>query len=193
MGFSTGYIALWALTVFQTLVAIGLLRMINELKLSGSVGRLKLTDGSEAPAFAGQDLRSGNTITNSIFSERGGVVLFLSVQCSQCQELAARMSADGRYHAFPIVVMCTGQDDGCKRQFKGLASDIPILTKTNALGLYRVSVFPTAVVVSRDGRILSQGHPRDFAELNELVEAARGRGLDDAILDASRTELRSAG
>lgn len=174
-GFYGSYVALWALVVFQALVVVALLRQISELKRYVEQGGLpasnQLAAGTPAPAFSALDLRSRQSLGLERLNGRGGVVLFLSPDCTVCRGLADSLRAQGKDALVPIIPVCEGDDQGCSVFLERLGKDFPLLVdaRQQVGNLFHVEGSPTAVVLDGDKKIRGYGHPQDARDLGELV------------------------
>jgi hypothetical protein len=104
-----------------------------------------LPTGSIAPELAGIDPRSGEKVSSRSM-ERGGVLLFLSPGCSQCNALVDSFEHAVAIELPPIICVCRGEQHTCQEFLAQVGSEAHLLI--DALGemaaLYRVSAFPTA-------------------------------------------------
>lgn len=162
-GFYSSYLALWIWAIFQGLLTLAIFRQVRELeKRAGSrpgaaFDGLSLV-GTRAPKFSGVDSVSGRRVDLNIFDGRGGVILFLSTECSICRSLSKTLQ-DGLVESLPPMVgICTGDKEGAMKLRKHLAPQIPLLLDgaEDAVSAYRVSGYPTAVVL--DSRRIVRGY-----------------------------------
>ena len=97
MAFTTSYIGLWAFTLFLTLVAIGLLREVTDLRHSiittGLNRTTPLVIGSRAPRFSALNAHSKETVTSDVLNGKATLLLFLSPHCSICHALVRNLKA----------------------------------------------------------------------------------------------------
>ncbi len=184
--FYAGYAGLWALVVFQGLVVLALLRQIGELKRYVEQGGLptsnQLPAGTPAPAFSALDLRSRQTTGLERLNGRGGVVLFLSPDCTVCRGLADSLRATAGGDALPPVVpVCAGDDKGCGMFLDRLGPAFPLLVDARQqIGrLYHVDGSPTAVVLDERQRVRGYGHPQDARDLHELLRRSLAEPLPE--------------
>jgi hypothetical protein len=80
----------------------------------------------------------------------------------------------------PIIAFCQGGEQACARVVKQLGSEIHLLlddAEKTAMH-YRVSGYPTAVVVDKQQKIRGYGHPGNIDDLRRVV--ARSLGADSA-------------
>ncbi len=179
-GFSASYIALWALAIFQGLVALALLKQLAELRAIAGHGRLPSEDplpvGSPAPEFEGLDSRHGRKISSRDTNERGVVVLFLSA-CPVCVRLADDLRQPLAPDLPPIVAFCLGGEGSCSAIMEKLTPQVHLLLKNaeEIAARYRVSNTPTAVIVDPHGTIRGYGHPASMEDLRQLVAKSLGR------------------
>lgn len=172
-GFSASYVALWMIVIFQGLLVLALLRQISELGKLVREGNLpgeeQLPAGSRTPQFRGLAEGTGRQVDNGIFDQRGGVILFLASDCSLCKGLAHSLRSEVEGLP-PLVAFCIGRDRACARFVQRLGPEVPLLLRAAAdvALLYRVSSFPTGVVVDGEQRIRGYGHPKDGQDLKQL-------------------------
>ncbi len=178
-GFYASYALLWALVVFQALVVVALLRQIAELKRYVEQGGLpasnQLPAGTPAPAFSALDLRTRQSFSLQSLNGQGGVLLFLSPDCTVCRGLADSLRAEGRDALPPILPVCEGDDKGCATFLERLGAEFPLLldARQQVGGLFHVEGSPTAVVLDADQKIRAYGHPQDVRDLRELLRRSR--------------------
>jgi hypothetical protein len=184
-GFSASYVAIWIVVLFQGLLIVALLRQLAELRrlveAGGLQGEDRLPVGSPAPRFAGFDVRSGQPVSSHTFSGSGGLVLFLSADCTVCRGLADRLRPPAMNGLPPIIAFCQGGEHSCAGFVKKLSLDVHLLLEgaEETAARYRVSGFPTAVVVDANQKIRGYGHPRNVEDLRQLL----ARSLDAASAD----------
>jgi thioredoxin-related protein len=176
--FSLSYIALWALVVFQGLLALALVRQVSELRERIRGGELPaeepLPEGSKAPAFTSKDLRSGNTYTARSLQGRGGLLLFFSSDCQICKTLATALQ-QVRPDRMPITLAFGLGREQALTRFSGRLPDwIPLLLQDagEISQQYRISTTPTAVLVDGKLQIRGYSHPGSAAELLQFAERA---------------------
>jgi hypothetical protein len=181
VGFTVSYVGLWILVAFQGLLVVAVLTQLAELRRLAAKGALPEEDrlrlGSPAPAFSGLDLRSRRTITGERFDGRGGVLLFVSPDCSTCHGLAdAVRQADPSWLEL-LVVVCQGGEAACTRFLERFGPGVRVLIEAGQTAdLYRVSSVPTAVAVDGRGMVRAEGHPSSLEDLAAMV--TRGQGVE---------------
>ena len=176
-GFSASYLALWGLVIFQSLVVLALLRELAELhtvtERHALAREVWLPLGTEAPQFTAADRRSGRPVSTQELSGTGGVILFLSTGCSACETLVASLKRAVAGDLPAIIALCRGAEEPCGTF---VTSEIPLILvgAAEAAAHYRVSGFPTAVVVDGQGKIRGYGHPQSAVDLKTLVATSLG-------------------
>jgi hypothetical protein len=188
--FSASYIALWVIVIFQGLLVLALLRQISELgklvREGNSPGEEQLPAGSRTPQFSGLAEGTGQHVDNRIFDHRGGVILFLASDCSLCKGLANSLRSE--VEGLPqLVAFCIGRERACARFIQRLAPEVPLLLRPapDVALLYRVSRFPTAVVVDGEQKIRGYVHPKDAQDLKQLFARHLSRtGLEEELAAA---------
>jgi hypothetical protein len=175
--FLSTYVALWGLVLFQTLIIVGLLRELAEIRRLAEDGRLpqRLPLGARAPSLRGSDLRTGTTFDTALLSGRELVVLFLSPGCRICWRLADGTRKLPAEPSLSRIAVCHGSDGECASFVDTLAGDVPVLLDSSGSmsARYGVRSTPVAFVLDREGRIRSSGSPRHGGELAELIQQAR--------------------
>ena len=174
-GFTSTYVALWALVLFQGLLALALLRQLAELRRLVEQGSLSIGDrlplGSVAPEFLSRDLHSGRRVSSEQLKGGERVLLFLSAECEVCKGLADSLQERATNGLPPIIAFCHGNEKRCRRFVPKLGLRIPLLLERalETARLYGVSGFPTAVIVDQEGKIRGYGHPSDAKHLGRLL------------------------
>jgi peroxiredoxin len=182
--FGASYVALWVLAIFQGLLLLAVLRKVSELRgLVEGTEPLNLDQvpvGDRAPEFAAVDSRSNRTIDIRVFEERGGMIVFLSPDCSACKAVGRGLQAPANATLPPIVVVCIGRELGCERIRKLLGQDVFLVSEnTDQIGLrYGVNSFPTAVVIDRQKRIRAYANPATVGDLLEVWAHAQNSAVD---------------
>lgn len=81
--FYLSYGALWILVISQSLISLGLVRVVYQLQRTGVAAAP--FEGKEAPKFSARDL-SGAPISSATFTGRLTGLLFVSPTCQSCME-----------------------------------------------------------------------------------------------------------
>lgn len=193
--FTATYVALWALVLFQTLVIIGLLRELAEIRRLAEDGRLpqRLPLGARGPHLSGTDPRTGAAVDTALFAGRELVLLFVSPGCQFCWRLAdatRKLPALAADAALSRIAVCRGSAEECAGLVAAFAPDVPALLDASGSMSQRYGVRSTPVVfvLDRDGRVRGSGSPRHGGELAELVARARASVVPDAATAPARAE-----
>jgi len=174
LSFITSYIALWALVVFQGLVALALLRQLAELRAIAGRAPLPNEDslpvGTSAPDFEGFDCRDGRPMSSRDVDGGEAVMLFFSA-CPTCIQLADDLRRVTAADLPPIMAFCVGGEGPCSNILEKLPPHVPLLLKDSdeIARRYQISSSPTAVVVDSRRVIRGHGHPGNIKELKKLV------------------------
>jgi len=185
-GFVPSYVALWALVLFQGLLVLAVLQKLEELRQLAERGGLTRDDwlpaGSPAPQVTGLDFRSGRPVSSRDLDGRGGLILFLSPECSVCKGLADSLRQPATDGLPPIIAFCQGSGKACATFAARLGYDIPLVLDEvrETATSYRVSGFPTAVVVDSQHRIRGYGNPENVEAIRRLVARSQAGGLGEA-------------
>jgi hypothetical protein len=171
--FYASYIALWALVVFQGLVALALLQQLTKLRQFLALGGFsedQLPEGSQAPEFANVDKRSSRESGVKSLEGRGGVVLFLSSECLVCRGLVDELGRSAADDLPVTIAFCHGKERGCARFARRLGTRVRLVLDgaEKTASHYHISNFPTAVVVDDKGKIRLYGHPQAIGEIKDL-------------------------
>jgi thiol-disulfide isomerase/thioredoxin len=171
--FVAGSIVLWVFVVFQGLLTLYLLRQLASLhdliRMGGITAKLPL--GSGAPEFTGIDKRSGRKVSLQSLDGQGGLILFVSPECPVCVGLIEGIQQLGA-KTFPhIVAFCPGGEQACAKFATQLNSDAELLLEgvEEAATRYRVTSYPTAVVIDEQRKIRGYSHPANARELETLI------------------------
>jgi peroxiredoxin len=179
--FYLSYGALWILVILHSLVLLGMLHIIHQVKQNGAVGRgTGMAPGQEAPSFSGADL-SGVPISSASFAGETMAILFISPTCQAC---TAVLKDDMKYldhkSSGNLLVVCQADHDACVQLAEAYNITAPVIAdQDNYLtSLYQVSSVPTAVLINADGYIHSYGQP---GHKEEDAKAATAEPLTVAV------------
>lgn len=129
--------------------------------------------GSSAPAVAGQDVRSGMSVSTADFAGRPVVLAFVSEGCSYCHRLVPHLNRfakdqSGRVEVITVIA-------GGMRDAERFAGDHGLRTyalsdrQTRASTAHEVKTTPYAVVLDAIGAPAARGGVAGYAELERLV------------------------
>jgi thiol-disulfide isomerase/thioredoxin len=171
-GLSIHYLILWSVVLFQLLLVAAVLRELRDIKQSIEAGRAAsdtLPTGSLAPAFDGQDSRTGITLSSGRFRGVGGVLFFFSSTCPTCRHLASVLKKI-KPEELPVIVFCQGEAQACARLTERLGDVAPVLlSETDKVAAsYRIPGFPAAVVIDRSSRIVSYAYPQNAEDMRDI-------------------------
>jgi hypothetical protein len=187
--FAPAYIALWAFVLFQGILILGLLIKLENLRQLIERGGTSLPIGSRAPEFLGVD-QAGEPV--GLEDVAGGIVLFLSPDCSACNALVDSIaSASGNLPR--TVVVCRGEEEACAGLSVRLRQSVQVIVDRSGqiTSAYGTSSFPRAVVVDSKKTIRRYGHPRTSDDLKEALEESLAETEKDNI-SAGELSLNSA-
>ncbi len=193
LGFFSGYMALWALVLFQGLLLVPVLRHISELRKIIAGGGVSDEDwlpiGTPAPNFVRVDANSGEPVTTRDFLRAGGVILFLSSDCSVCKSLAASFQYSPPEGLPTVIALCRGERQSCTTALNWRTGFSFISEGVEEIAAqYRVSGFPTAVVIDNVLKVRGYGYPRDAEDIKRLFN----NRLADTSPEESAMQLASS-
>ena len=134
-----------------------------------SAAEARLPIGSAAPEFRRFEQRSLNGSGRPVMPG-GKIILFLSTTCSVCNDLSGSIGQTPKNQLPQIIAFCEGKQENCERYRSKLRANTNFLVDADGqiAEEYRVSGFPTAVVVD-DGQVIrGYGHPKDVDSLRKL-------------------------
>lgn len=173
ISFSASYAALWVLVVFQGVILVALLAQLAELRrlIERGTNDAQLPAGTIAPEFVVFDEADMAQVTEQTFAGQGGVLLFLSPECSVCVSLAENIGQNSDKSLPQIIAFCSGVDSACSKIGRrlGRAARFVLQKAAETAALYHVSGFPTAVLVDPDLQIRGYGHPKDVDDLKQFI------------------------
>lgn len=174
--FSFTYPLLWLVVLAQTLVCLGLLRQVRLLR--GVALDRPLPAGSRVPHFSGTDIVTGRRISSTSLNGGPGAILFLHSACPKCLNLADSLHGSEISKLGRVLVVCGGDESGCKMFSERLGPKIPLLVDTGAdvWNLFGVSGSPSAVSVDAAGRIVRYERSLKAADLREMLAVAAESG-----------------
>lgn len=173
--FYVSYAVLWILIVLNSLVALGLVRLVAQLRQQAPPGENngraddgRLRPGQEAPAFSAVDL-AGVPVRSADYAGRPWALLFVSPTCRSCMTTLAELEALAGKVQGNVLVVCRAGHKDCVR----LAETDKVAVRFVAdeddelARRFRVSSNPTAILVDGENRVQKYGYPKreDLAEL----------------------------
>lgn len=181
--FSATYIVLWIITLFEGLLILALMHEVSRLTAAitdtGEASGEPLPIGSIAPKFQGKDERSGTVVDSSQLPSQDTALLFLSVDCSACKSLADDLKQLQWKSSRVLIAFCKGQPVEMKEFRNRFPSGIPLICGAEeVVSRYRVSLFPTVVLMDCHKTIQSYTHPKTAAELKAICDEVSQRSLD---------------
>ncbi len=161
--FYISYVALWILVIFQSLVLLGLVRMVYQLQQRGAAGGSSagdITSGQEAPSFSSVDL-SGVPINSTSFAGRLTALLFVSPTCPSCTTTLHELNALRHKAHGNVIVICRAAQDDCMRLAEVHQLNMPVVADEDdqISRLYGIAAVPTAVLINAHNQIQSYGQP----------------------------------
>ena len=165
--------------------------LTNDLRIARSAGaaggRFGLPVGTEAPAFALEDMR-GEPATLTGLLERGkpALLLFMSPGCGPCGTMLPKVPEwqQSLSERLTIAVISTGTaEQNAPLEEHGL-EDVLLQEEWEVADAFAVKGTPTAVVVSRHGLIASSLAEMEQA-IEPLVRLALRQGVDIASVEGS--------
>jgi thioredoxin-dependent peroxiredoxin len=171
------HIALWAFSIFVTLLVIGLYRQVGELSISPA-RRMAMAEGlqigDEAPAFELTDYQ-GRQVTFPNGNGRS-VVVFGEADCPPCNTLAGELNRvdDERVN----ILFVSGDDAEDNKRFASKhEANYPVLNDPDSLTsrAYKVRTTPFIYVVDEGGTIRAKGITNSAVGVEELVTEGFGK------------------
>jgi peroxiredoxin Q/BCP len=172
------HIALWAFSIFMTLLVIGLYRQIGELSISPS-RRAAMAEGlqigDEAPAFELSDYE-GRRVSFPNGNGRS-VVVFGEADCPPCNTLAGQLNSVADEHVGVIFVAGENGDDN-KRFAAEHGLTFPVLSDPELVTMkaYKVRSTPFVYVIDEAGTVRAKGITSSADGVRELVTEGLGKG-----------------
>lgn len=193
--FYLSYAALWILVIAQSLVLLGVVRLVYQIQ-HASVPEGQLERGQAAPQFSAVAL-AGTPISSADFAGHPAALLFVSPSCPSCRATLAeldalRYKADGN-----VIVICRSDRNDCAELAEAYGLDVLTVADEDQRisRLFGVTSNPTAVIIDEQGRIQSYGRPLRGEELETLFEHSPGAESQEVGVhgDAARSPGRAPG
>lgn len=175
------HIALWVVVIFQTLLLLGLVRAVHQLRQAGATrGTLDLLANGQpqapAPNFTAVDI-FGRTVEGSSFQAELTGLLFVSPTCESCtvsykemlEQLLMKTSEN-------VIVICKGEQEECRLLAESSGHpDVPVVVDEDSAvsNLFKVTSVPTGVLIDDRGQIVNRGVPMRGDEANQLEAQAQ--------------------
>ncbi len=178
--FWISYALLWALAIFSTLLAVGLVRTVypgtqgredEPLAVPAPESERRPAPDIVAPVVDGADFASDG------WRGRRTALLFVAPDCVSCKLTLPQLSALRHKVAGNVVVVCRSPRGRCAQMAEEYGLDVPVLVDPDdsVSGAFGVDIAPTAVLIDAEGRIEALGHPMGADDLYEMMgESANG-------------------
>lgn len=165
------YIALWAVVVLDSLLLLGIVRIVSQLQRSRAESGTRWGDrpepGELAPAFRTVDL-DGNPVSSDDFAGRLRALLFVSATCESCAPSLDELKALNHKAGHHVTVVCRGTAEECRALVErhGIWPATVVDEGYEISTLFGISKVPSAVLINSQDRIQSYGEPmrRDHME-----------------------------
>jgi len=197
--FLGSYFALWALFLLQSIVVLALLRQIGVLHIRIAPAGARITAagpqiGHIVPTVTLEDMddpRVRRELTQTMAKDL--LLLFVSPSCSMCASLMPAVKALARDSQSDMdwVVVSFGGYDECGQFRRHYGLDFLLFAYAPDIrDQYRITVTPYAVLVNREGVVLSKGLVNHMEHLESLFSArAPARGSDSTEETMQAREL----
>jgi peroxiredoxin len=178
--FLLSYALLWAVVALQSMLLLGMLRVIHNLRQGHEQGhaaaapterpRAERLVGEQIPSFVAVDI-SGARFESEQLRGRSTVVLFASPNCSSCLVALEELSTVGRKANGNVVVVCGGKEESCRGMAQDFGLTVPVIVDEDdeIQRLFDVAANPTAVLLNPNTRVVTYGHPVRGEEINEMM------------------------
>jgi peroxiredoxin len=179
--FILSYVLLWAVVVLQSMLLLGMLRVIQNLQQGhaqehggadepAAEPTAERLIGQEIPAFAAVDI-FGASFGSEQLRGRSTVVLFASPNCASCLLALEELNTVGRKANGNVVVVCGGRQDACRRMAQDFSLTVPVILDPDdeIQRLFDVAANPTAVLLNPNNRVVSYGHPVRGDEIGQMM------------------------
>lgn len=189
MIFPLTYALLWLLVIVQGLAMFVLVRTWSELQQGAPAPRREegggLPAGARVPTFSARDLRSHLMFESSVLRGRRAVLLFLSMDCTLCKQIAAHVGGLPQEDLADVFVYCQGNERGCALHLAALPATVPLLCKhrSDVPLAFELTAFPAAVVLDSSGNILRTFYPTKASDISEVIR--RSSPVADPLLESA--------
>jgi methylamine dehydrogenase accessory protein MauD len=160
-----------------------LTRDLETARRLGALGHGGVAVGYEAPVFDLPDL-DGERITLTVLLERGKPVLlmFMSPGCGPCAELMPRIRdwQQTLSERLTIAVLSTGTAEQNAVFVEHDVDDVLLQERTEVTDLFGVVGTPSALFISRDGKVASRPAASQF-EIEPLLRLALRDGVGPSL------------
>jgi len=173
-----------AVVLLGTLRRIGpMLELAHTVLAHGGLDVGGLAVGSKVPPFQAVDA-GGSVVTSAELLEEGAILLFLSVGCRPCREIATELGArDAIGDVLLAVVVTEGTDPAAI----GLGPSVRLLLQHNREISSALSNFstPQAFLIDRTAVVRAVNTPNSVADLENLAENMEGGEASDVAVIAN--------
>lgn len=160
---------LWIVVGLQGLFICFLVRELSELRSRGLLPGLPV--GSEAPAFSGIDVQSGEPVESTLFKGQRVAVLFVTAECGDCRRLVSQLARMGPASLSGLIVYCYGSPRRCQANMLKLVGAVRVLRNdqmdiATTFGLRGV---PALVAIDEQWRIAAYRYPHQATDVQILL------------------------
>jgi cytochrome c biogenesis protein CcmG, thiol:disulfide interchange protein DsbE len=185
--FYVSYVLLWAVVVFQSLVLLGIVRLVRHPASTGgsdvAVTSTGALIGEPAPSFRAVDI-DGNRFDTTSLPATLNALLFVTPDCVTCMASLEELNGLRERVDGSLAVVCRGTADECRRvrELYELDDQIPVVVDSahDVSDAFEVLGTPTAVLIGGNGRIRSYGHPMDKDDFLRLIAEGNAPALQEA-------------
>ncbi len=180
--FFISYAALWVLVAAQSLVLLGLVRMVTQ-RNPGLEKSDQLKPGDPVPDFERLDL-TGKPIRSSDFVGRLTALLFVSTTCSTCSTTLREIDGLAYKSMGNVVIVCRSSIKECRALAAVYGFSFPIVPDPDdSLGrLFGIQGVPTAVLIGVGGRIQSYGNPMRGSDVERMLVTVPSVDASDGVV-----------
>lgn len=173
------YLVLWAVTALSLVVLLVVLRQLGLIYagIHGAAGGrhvIRLAEGPEIGTFIVQ-FDEIDEITGEPFhfpepESDLNLLLFVSTDCSICEEALRDVSRFARAHEVEILVLSDGEGEAGDKHRQFIEAPVRFVRSAERLREMEIQSTPHAVVVNGKGVVLEKTIVNKLDHLEELVE-----------------------
>lgn len=185
--FTPSLVVLWMLVLLQALALMVVLRQLVAIKSilwerNQRLRRAQLSRDTPAPAFAIEDLTTGEAFANTDLMGQSSMLLFIApddVAAPTYRHLAVLVRPFEERAEGPVIALCRGSRAACRQLVEATGLDCRVLldAEGEVAHAFKIEDTPQAVHLDDQTRVVTYGTPQQAPSRRALLATGESTGL----------------